>query len=84
MSGYNLIELDTDKWILQVIDGDIFGGTFKETILFAATRFGFAIEEIEIAIQEMVAFNHNAVHFGMNKTFIYTFIQELSSYKKAG
>lgn len=81
--GYDLYEITKDQWVLHVKGGNIYNGTFKKLIKYAIVKLGFEMEEIELAIGEMLNKGHNGAHFGMYKTFIFSFIKEFKSVKKA-
>ena len=74
-SGYNLYEIAHDEWILDDRNDTIVGGSFKDVIKYAIS-LGFNLEEIEVAVTEMVKREHNAAHFGGGRKFIYTFQKE--------
>ena len=72
-SGFNLIEISEDIWQLQIVDSESFFGTFKEVLIFANLRYSINLKEIDMAVQCMIKEGHNAAHFGMWGTFIFTF-----------
>lgn len=79
--GYNLIEEGQDRWTFVVWSENeapekILMGTFTDVVLYAVIRLEFNLEEIDMAVKEMCANDHNAAHFGMFKTLIYTFDTE--------
>jgi len=74
--GYNLIEVTNDVWRIDVINGRSFTGTFLEVVLFSVLKLGFNINEIDLAVKDMIDQNHNAAHFGMWTGFIFSFKYE--------
>lgn len=81
-SGYDLYEITPDEWILNVKDGPLYIGTFKKVVKHAI-KMGFKMEELEIAVSEMLKKDHNAAHFGIHKGFIHTFKKDFSDAQKA-
>lgn len=73
LEGFNLIEVSENVWVFEVLDGESFTGSLRETILFAVRRYHLKLQEIEVAIETMIHDENNAVHFGMWGTFIYSF-----------
>jgi hypothetical protein len=74
-SGYYLIENSHDDWTFRA--GQFaFRGTFKKVVTFAIIRYGFRADDIDIAIKEMIKHGNDAIHFGIYKTFIFTFNQK--------
>lgn len=48
-------------------------GEFKTVVAYMNQKFGIPFEEIELAVSEMVKFNHSKAEFGdMNRTFMYS------------
>lgn len=83
VGGYNLVEVEKDIWFIHVTDGESYGGTFKEVVLFAILKYNFKFKDIELAVQAMLAENHNAAHFGMWGTFIFSYEQKYDMTRKA-
>lgn len=81
--GYDLYEVTKNEWILHVKNGAIYTGTFKKVIKYAVTKMGFKLEEFDIAVKEMVKYNHNGAHFGMYRGFIYTFQKDFKHVQAA-
>lgn len=80
-SGHNLYWVTKDEWIFQ-INGQLHVGSLMQVVTAAVTRFGFSKTNILSAVEAMTKNldkNHNAVHFGMYKDWIYTFYKEFSS-----
>lgn len=73
IEGYNIFELSNNVWCLQFSEGKSFTGTFKEVILHAVVGHGIKLQEIEVAVQTMIKDGHDAAHFGMWGTFMYSF-----------
>lgn len=76
LAGYNISEEGVNLWNIQVIDDTIYVGTFSEVVIYSIIRLGFKLEDIDIAINIMLEEGHNSAHFGMNRTFIYSFQRE--------
>lgn len=73
VEGYNLIEITNDIWRIEVISGRSFTGTFLEVVLFSVLKLGFNINEIDLAVKDMIDNSHSAAHFGMWSGFIFSF-----------
>lgn len=82
-TGYDLYEITQNEWILKVKNGPMYVGTFKKVVKHAVTKMGFDLEEINVAVKEMIKYNHNAAHFGMYRGFIYTFQKDFTNVKQA-
>jgi len=72
---YNLYFLET-KWRLEHDYGGYVEGTLKEVITFGEAYWGFTQKEVDIALEEMVKRKHDSAHFGIARSFIYTFDRE--------
>jgi hypothetical protein len=75
-SGYNLMERKHGLWSIEAIGHSSFTGSFMAVVYYMIKRMGFDIDDIEEAIEVMEDSNHNAVHFGVYRTWIYTFDAE--------
>ena len=73
IEGYNLIEITSDNWCIETVNGRKFSGTFLEVAMYAVIKLGFKINEIDLAVQDMVKNGNNAAHFGMWACFIFSF-----------
>jgi hypothetical protein len=75
--GYNIFEISENIWVFEVVNGQLFTGTLREVVIFAVTRFGLKLSQVEIAINSIADSvgkeNYNAVHFGVLGSFIYPF-----------
>ena len=84
--GYDLIEVTNDEWILNVKGTpNVFTGSFRKIAKFAVERLGFKVEALNMAIEEYIKSQdegHDAIHFDMNKTPLYTFKTERVITKK--
>lgn len=78
-SGYDLYEIGLDEWIIDVKGGSLFAGSFKQVVKHAVLNMGFEFSEIEAAIHEMTKKKHNGAHFGMRRTFIFTFQKDFKN-----
>lgn len=90
-SGYDLYQPfeNIDQWVIDSKNGQACHGTFKEVVQFMIQKLGFRMEDIEFAIDLFLDSSEmdtltNAVHFGINKTAIYTFNYEEHYGKRAG
>lgn len=81
-AGYDLYEVTRDEWVLEVKNGPIFHGTLVKIGVHAVKRMGFKMGDIEIATQEMLKHGHNAAHFGMYRTFMFTFQKDFKTDKR--
>lgn len=75
-SGYNLMEKRYGLWSIEAIGNSSFTGSFMEVVYFMVKRMGFDIDDIEEAVSIMEEHGHNGCHFGMFRTWIYTFDAE--------
>ena len=82
-AGYDLYEIEQDKWALHVKDGPVFIGSFRKVVTHAVTRLKFKLDEIEYATKEMIDKGHNGAHFGMYRGFIFTFQKEFKHVRQA-
>jgi len=76
--GYNIVAVSVtnDSWYLRVVDHTVFTGTMREVALYAVQRLGFKFKEIHAAFDAIAQEGHNVAHFGMNKDFIYSSLDE--------
>lgn len=82
-SGYDLHEIENDKWTFDVKDEKTYTGTFKQVVVYMIEIAGFNAEIIEEAITEMIKRDHNGAHFGIYKRFIFSFVKEINNGRKA-
>jgi hypothetical protein len=87
-AGYDLWEIGDNEWLLDVKGTNkVYTGTFKEVVKFAVERLGFKLETfneaIEVFIPKQELEGHNGIHFGMYKSFIYTFKREYWERKRS-
>ena len=76
LAGFNLVEISTNYWALEVIDAGTFEGSFRDVVKFAIISYAFNVKEIDDAVQEMLATGNNSAHFGMWGNFIFSFMAE--------
>lgn len=72
---YEIYKVDED---LYQIHSSFHGETAMEGTLVGITTYatyslGFKIEELEYAFIDMIRNENDSAHFGINKTFIYSF-----------
>lgn len=74
--GYYLVEASNDRWFVATKQSIVFSGSFKSVVMHMVTRMGFEADDIDVGIKELMKMQrtveHNAIHFGMYKTFIFT------------
>jgi hypothetical protein len=74
--GYWLVEASNDKWFVATKQSIIFSGNFKDTVTYMVTKLGFYLSEVDYGVKELMnnqyLYNHNAIHFGMYKSIIFT------------
>lgn len=81
-SGYDLYQPfeNIDQWVIDMRNGQSYHGTLKQVIKYMIQRLDFYFEDIEEGL-EVLAGNsyqeHNSCHFGLNKTFIYSFKKKI-------
>jgi hypothetical protein len=73
VTGYNLYTLSLNSWILDDGAGHVFNGTLIEVTRYAVKELKFVVNEIEVALDDMLKKEHDGAHFGGNRTFIYSF-----------
>ena len=81
-AGYNIAEKGINLWTVQVINDTIYVGSFSEVVIYSIIRLGFKLEDIEFAVSTMLEEGHNVAHFGMNRTFLYSFQREKEDREK--
>ena len=81
-NGYDIVNLGNDQWLLDVKGVRKYHGTIDELIEFCTKKYGFEINDLEFAVDMMVSSNHNAAHFGVYRTFIYSFNHKVDYVKK--
>lgn len=74
--GYNIIRLGNDQWIIEIVGIQKLHGSIRDLARFCIKNLGFNLSSFLFGIEEMIKLNHNYVHFGINKTYIF------SEYKK--
>lgn len=71
--GFNIYEITQNVWVFEVINGQSLSGSLQEVIVFAMNSYAFTLVELEASVEAMAKNNHNAAHFGMWASFIYSF-----------
>lgn len=82
-TGYDVVELGNNQWLLDVKGFRKYHGTLKEVLKFCVKKYGFELSELEFAVETMISSGHNAATFGAYKTFIYSFNHKAGYVKKA-
>lgn len=77
LSGFNLIQLETDYFTLEILadderDDKELSGTFAQVVAYAVLLYKFSINEIELSILEMCKNGHNVACFGRYGGFLYS------------
>lgn len=70
--GANLHMVQVDTWIFDDHSGLLFDGSFKTVVGYMVDN-GFKMQDIELAVNEMMKNNHDSASFGMFKGFIFTY-----------
>ena len=83
-TGYTLYEPFENQWVIECHGGSKYYGNVQEIFDFMNSRLLFSFAEIERGFEAMLTAGHNAAHFGINRTLIYTFTKEISDDCKAG
>lgn len=86
-AGYDMWEIGPDQWLMDVKGTNkVYVGTFKQVVKHSVEKLGFELESfneaIEIFIDKQEKEGHNGIHFGMYRTFIFTFKREYWDRKK--
>lgn len=68
-----LYEVSHDNWNLEFKDGLTYNDSFKEIVYLMTLEFAFDLQEIEHGIETMLKKDHNAIHFGAARKFLYSF-----------
>lgn len=76
---YEIYKLENDLYqIHSSFRGDkAMEGTLLAILTYATHKLDFAIEELEFAILDMHNRDTDGSHFGINKTFLYSFNRSL-------
>ena len=82
-AGYDLYEITEHEWIIHVKGCKLFTGTFKEVVKHMS-GMGFELAEVEVAVKDMIQTGFNGSHFGMHKSFIFSFQREFGNDQKTG
>jgi hypothetical protein len=79
-SSYDLVMFQNGSWALISSNKVLFHGNFKKVVRAMVNRFGFELEEIEIAVESMENQADERSHFGIQRKFIFSY----SQYKLTG
>lgn len=72
-TGYYLTQTILGSWALSTENKKVLiHGDFKSVVKSMVEEFYFDINEIEFAIENLEANQHDTAHFGMSRGFIYT------------
>jgi len=82
-AGYDLYEAFENQWVLDFKNGDAFHGTLKEIGFYMCDKLDFYLEDIEFAVETILQNGHNAAHFGIFKSLLFTFTKDLSDKRRA-
>lgn len=86
-AGYDLYEITPDMWMMHVKGTDVvYNGDFKTVVKHCVEKLGFDINEfsigIEVLLEKQQSEGHNGMHFGMHKSFIFTFKKDFKNVQK--
>lgn len=72
---YNLYQVNQDHYEIHssFSNEKAMEGTLLAILTYAVYTLGFDINQLEIALFEMLDREMDAAHFGINRTFIYAF-----------
>lgn len=73
---YNIYDLGNGKWQVHSVDHGAYEGSFRQIMAYLYVELGFKHEELDFGIQEMCRNDHDGMHFGIYKCFIYSFKRE--------
>jgi len=73
---YEVYKFDNEWQVHTSYDG-AYAGSFKEIMKFCMKEIRVPAYELEAAVATMEQNGHNAIHFGVNRTFIYSFTKYL-------
>lgn len=87
-SGYDLYEISPTYWIFDKKNGDTYGGSLKDIVFYMCKTLGFSSIEVTDALEylvdeQLLKPEINAIHFGVNGFFIFTFEKKLEEIGKA-
>lgn len=82
-TGYTLYEPFDNKWVIDCNDGHKYYGSFKEVVNFMCKELLFDLDEVTYGMDAMLKADNNAMHFGINRTFIYSYNKDVSDVSKA-
>jgi len=80
---YNLYKLEENRYQIHSSRPEVkaMDGTLLAILTYCTYALGFKTYELETALLDMLNNDKNASHFGVNRTFIYSFDRKT---KKAG
>lgn len=70
--GFDLVE-ENNTWHYQINNQTVFKGDLKSVVSYMITTQGFEIDHIEEVLLEMNELGHNAAHFGVFCSMIFTY-----------
>lgn len=73
--GYDLYQpfAQVDQWVIDLKNGNAYHGTSDDVINFMINKLKFDLNEVIYALDQADLVGNNAAHFGIFKTFIYSF-----------
>ena len=80
---YNLYFLKK-VWRIEVDSGGYFEGSLKEVTAYCETYLAFSTKEIDAALDDMVKKKTDSAHFGVIRSFIYSFDREHKEMQEKG
>jgi hypothetical protein len=64
-----------NKWEVHTQGQGAYEGSMLGIIMFCVIKLGFTYEDIREGIEEMTWNDHDTAHFGIYRTFIYSYNQ---------
>jgi hypothetical protein len=79
-AGYDLYQPfpELNQWVIDLKNGQAYHGKFNEVVSYMVSNLDFYFQDIEIAVKEMTDKWNNCAHFGINRTFIFSFNKEIN------
>jgi len=72
---YDMQRIDSKEWSLLVDNKPKFIGSLKD-VCDIAVGIGFNVNEITDALEDMAWLDHDSIHFGIYKGYLYSYNKE--------
>lgn len=82
-NGYDLYTPFDNHWVIDLKNGTAFYGTLNDVVNYMVNSLDFDRSVVLEALDTMVDYKNNAIHFGVLKTMIYTFDKVIDLNEKA-